>query len=159
MSEENDKTLRIGTRSKSSNLYVQKMSDEATIPIQRSSGYDLFASAPGIVPARGQFLAHTKIKISFSPGVYGRIASGSDLSFHHNIEVGAGVIDGDYRGEIMIILRNHSDTPYLFDTKKAIAHLILERNLVVPIKVIKNQSQIFGRTVRGEGGFGSTDRV
>jgi dUTP pyrophosphatase len=142
-------------------LCVQKMSEEATVPSRGSTGaagYDLFAAEPGIVPARGQLLVHTKLKISFPPGVYARIASRSGLSLIHSIEVGAGVIDSDYRGEIMVILRNHSDIPYLFDTKKAIAQLILERNLVVPIKEIKDQSHIFGTTARGDGGFGSSDR-
>ena len=141
-------------------LCVQKINESATIPTQGSkgaAGYDLYPAESGSVPARGQLLVHTKLKISFPPGVYGRIASRSGLSLIHNIEVGAGVIDSDYQGEIMVILRNHSDIPYSFGTKKAIAQLILERNLIVPVKEIQDQVQTFGSTNRGNGGFGSTD--
>lgn len=105
-----------------------------------------------VVPARGKALIKTDIQIEVPFGTYGRVAPRSGLAWKNFIDVGAGVIDQDYRGNVGVILFNHSEEN--LDVKKGdrIAQLICER-IVYP-----NLVQVDGltETVRGAGGFGST---
>lgn len=60
-----------------------------------------------VIPARGRKLVKTGIAIHTPPGTYGRVAPRSGLAVNHFIDVGAGVIDEDYRGEVRVLLFNH----------------------------------------------------
>lgn len=138
-------------------LPVELLSDTAIIPkrgSERAAGYDLYPAEPGMVPAWGSVAVKTGIKITMQLGYYGRIASRSGLAVKHNIEVGAGVIDNDYTGEIIVLLRNFSDTNYNYPYGKAIAQLIL-----TPYHYNSEfiASTISRTTARGNNGFGSTD--
>lgn len=110
------------------------------------SAYDI------IVPAHGKALVKTDIQIEVPYGTYGRVAPRSGLAWKNFIDVGAGVIDQDYRGNVGVILYNHSDVD--FDVKKGdrIAQLICE-SIVYP-KVA--QADSLTETIRGAGGLGST---
>jgi dUTP pyrophosphatase len=66
----------------------------------------------------------------------------------------AGVIDSDYRGEVVVILFNHSDKPFSFKSGDRIAQLILEKCSTPPVKLVDD----LDNTSRGEGGFGSTGK-
>ncbi|XP_055307202.1 deoxyuridine 5'-triphosphate nucleotidohydrolase-like [Sitodiplosis mosellana] len=94
----------------------------------------------------------TDIQIEVPYGTYGRVASRSGLALKNFIDVGAGVIDQDYRGNVGVILFNHSNEN--FDVKKGdrIAQLICER--IVYSTLV--QVNTFADTIRGAGGFGST---
>lgn len=70
------------------------------------------------------------------------------------IDTGAGVIDEDYRGEVFVLLFNHSETDYKVTEGDRIAQLILER-IVTPEAV---EVESMAETVRGAGGFGSTGK-
>lgn len=111
-----------------------------------------FSAYDTVVPARGKALVKTDIQIEVPFGTYGRVAPRSGLAWKNFIDVGAGVIDQDYRGNVGVILFNHSETD--FDVKKGdrIAQLICE-SIVYP-KVV--QADSLTETQRGEGGFGST---
>lgn len=76
----------------------------------------------------------------------------SGLTWKNSIDVGAGVIDADYRGPIGVILFNHSDLDFEVKAGDRIAQMILER-IVTPevIEVVDLDA-----TARGDGGFGST---
>ena len=142
-----------------SELYIQLCSSTAKSPEKKSelaAGYDIYSDTNGIIPPRESRLISTGIKIRMPEGVYGRIASRSGLSVRCGIDVGAGVIDRDYQGEIKILLRNHSDQPFEYNTNNPIAQLILEKYLSVNIS-ITNDIESFGKTARGTSGFGSTD--
>ena len=124
-----------------------------------SAGYDLYPFEPfGIIPARGQHLVGTKIKIGIPPGYYGRIAARSGLSVNNCLDIGAGVIDQDYQGEIKILVRNHSDVQYCYTRDKAIAQLIITPYAKPDIREIRCVEEILGTTERGTNGFGSTDQ-
>src|SRR5439155_2237994 len=109
-----------GDRHADPSVKVTKLSPNARVPVKATAGaagYDLFASEATVVPAStvrdgrveiGHALVATGIAISLPPGHVGRIGSRSGLSTRHNIEVGAGWIDPDYRGELMIELKNFS---------------------------------------------------
>lgn len=141
-------------------LCVQKMDVRAFLPFRAtpgSAGYDLQAFESIIIPAWGSAKFDLKIKLVLPIGTMGRIASRSGLALKHGLEVGAGVIDSDYRGEIGVIIRNHSDFPYSVNRGDKIAQLIIHPILTPEVKEVKSMEDIFGTTERGSGGFGSTD--
>ena len=100
----------------------------------------------------------TGLKIALPPGTYGRIASRSGLAVKHNIEVGAGVIDQDYQGEIKVLLRNLSDTPYTISQGDKIAQLIVSPYVNKQVAECEKIQDIYGESGRGAGGFGSTGK-
>ena len=105
-----------------------------------------------IIPAKGKGIVHTGLVISFPPGLYGRIAPRFGLAVKKFIDVGAGVIDQDYRGEICVVLFNHSETDFEVKQGDRIAQLILEKIKTPVVQEVQN----LGSTERGIGGFGST---
>ena len=64
------------------------------------------------MPARGKALISTAISMAIPDGNYGRIAPRSGLAAKNSIDVGAGVIDSDYRGEVKVLLFNLSDVDF-----------------------------------------------
>ena len=85
-------------------------------------------------------------------GMYLRIASRTSLA-HKGISVGAGVIDNDYRGEIIVLLQNSTDKEYIIPFQSRIAQFIFEHNTIPCITVSKTLTQ----TSQGQGWFGSTN--
>ena len=118
-----------------------------------AAGLDLHSAYDGTVPARGKALLKTDLAIAVPPGTYGRVAPRSGLAWKHSIDVGAGVIDADYRGNVGVILFNLSDEPFVVKAGDRVAQLILER-IVEPEGVVEVAE--LDETVRGGGGFGST---
>ena len=80
------------------------------------------------------------------------VAPRSGLAWKHSIDVGAGVIDADYRGPVGVILFNHSEFDFEVKEGDRIAQLIIE-NIITP-EVMEVED--LDSTVRGTGGFGST---
>ena len=96
-------------------LKVQKLSNNAALPkrsIDGAAGYDLCALQDCTIPAGGKGLVQIGLAISFLAGLYARIAPRSGLALKKFIDVGAGVVDGDYRGEVGVILFNHGDQDF-----------------------------------------------
>jgi len=136
-------------------LYVKKISDKATVPARSSAGavgYDLSSAQDVTIPARGKGLVLTDIMISIPEGTYGRIAPRSGLAWKKHIDVGAGVIDPDYRGNVGVVLFNHADEEFQIKVGDRVAQLILERVMTPDVAEVSDLSE----TARGEGGFGST---
>jgi len=65
-----------------------------------------------VVPARGKSLIKTDIQIELPSGCYGRVAPRSGLAHKHFLDVGAGVIDEDYRGNVGVIMFNFNSEDY-----------------------------------------------
>ena len=65
-----------------------------------------------VIPARGRGIAKTDLAIAIPPGTYARVAPRSGLAVKHFIDTGAGVIDEDYRGNVGVVLFNHSDQDF-----------------------------------------------
>ncbi|XP_046837520.1 protein N-terminal glutamine amidohydrolase-like [Vespa crabro] len=83
-------------------LKFAKLSEKAFAPTKGSAlaaGYDLRSAYECVVPARDRSLVKTDIQVQVPPGTYGRIAPRSGLALKNFIDVGAGVIDADYREE------------------------------------------------------------
>jgi dUTP pyrophosphatase len=75
----------------------------------------------------------------------------SGLALHHHIDVGGGILDEDYRGNLGVILYNHSNIPFTVSCGDRIAQLICQKICYS----ILEEVQILDATERGEGGFGS----
>jgi len=144
---------------KSSNevLKFAKLSEHATTPTKGSklsAGFDLYSAYDYIVEPKGKILAKTDIQISLPDGCYGRVAPRSGLTHKHFIDVGAGVIDQDYRGNVGVILFNFSDEQFSVKKGDRIAQLICERIFLPDLVELSSLDS----TERGAGGFGSTGK-
>ncbi|KAH8602672.1 dUTPase-like protein [Bisporella sp. PMI_857] len=136
-------------------LLIKKLSDKARLPTRGSAfaaGYDIYASKEAVVPARGKVLVDTDISMAVPAGTYGRIAPRSGLASKHFIDTGAGVIDADYRGQVKILLFNHSETDFEIKEGDRVAQLVLERIYTPEVVEVQELEE----SVRGAGGFGST---
>ncbi|KMT11494.1 hypothetical protein BVRB_5g108170 [Beta vulgaris subsp. vulgaris] len=134
---------------------VKKLSEKAVVPSRGSpfsAGYDLSSAVDTKVPARGKALIPTDLSIAVPPGTYARVAPRSGLAWKHSIDVGAGVIDADYRGPVKVILFNHSDVEFEVKVGDRIAQLIIEKIITPDVLEVDD----LDATVRGAGGFGST---
>ena len=133
---------------------VVLLNKNAKLPVKADSGcagYDIFSSESFILYAGKRQLVSTGISTEFSKDFYLRVAPRSGMSVK-GIDVGAGVIDSSYRGEIKVLLINNSDINQQFKTGDKIAQVILERcsNTIIL------ETDILSETERGYGGFGST---
>lgn len=134
-----------------------RLSPLATIPVRGSvgaAGYDLSSAKDVLIPARGKGLCPTDLCIALPEGTYGRVAPRSGLAWKHSLDTGAGVIDADYRGNVGVILFNHSDSDFQVKVGDRVAQLILERIAIAEVEEVVEGD--LTSTVRGEGGFGST---
>lgn len=136
-------------------LRVKRLTSEAVLPRPGSSraiGYDLHASAKILVPAGEWRRVPTGIAVAIPAGFYGRVAPRSGLAVRSGIGVLAGVIDADYRGEIQVVLINHSNEAFWANQGERIAQLIMERAAMLPLQEVEELDD----TARGAGGFGSS---
>jgi len=81
----------------------------AKLPVRGSTqaaGYDLFACEDAVIPKGGRAVVQTGIHVALPEGHYGRVAPRSGLAVKHGIDVGAGVVDSDYRGLLGVVLFN-----------------------------------------------------
>ena len=148
-------------------IRISLLSDQAHIPTRMtdgSAGYDLYATVDAVVPAAttsangavdiGRCLVPLGLAIELPIGTVGRIAARSGLSVKFNVEVGAGWIDSDFRGEVMVELKNLSSADYKITAGDRIAQLIL-------LKTVKGELVVTDKlesTSRGTSGMGFTGR-
>jgi dUTP pyrophosphatase len=139
----------------SDSLKIVRLSANAIIPKQAtgdSAGYDLSSLEDVKIMPNSSSLIKTGIAVKIPRGYYGRIASRSGLAVKRNLEVGAGVIDSDYRGEIMILLRNHGNEPQTISARDKCAQLIITKYISPIVEIVDTLDD----TERGANGFGST---
>ena len=144
------------------NIFVKKMNDKAKLPYRAtpgSAGADLFACIDGaltIAPGERKMIP-TGIAIELlDKRSGGFVFPRSSVSSKFGVSLAncVGVIDSDYRGEIIVPLINHSDKPYTINDGDRIAQLVI---LPVLVPVFTERDEL-GFTDRGSGGFGSTGR-
>ena len=131
---------------------VHRDNEDVKLPTKEGVGMIVYSDETGEVPARGFKSFTTGIQIAIPPGYYGRAAPITSLAVDHSIEVYAGVIDEDYRGDIKVLLFNSSDTPYEVKKGDAIIQIICEKVASCTFEEVEELTE----TTRGEGGFGST---
>ena len=134
---------------------VKKLVTHAVIPkraTEGSAGLDISSSVDITIPSHKWFAVPTGISIMVPKECYARLAPRSGLAFKYGIQVGAGVIDSDYTGEIKVILFNHGENDFTIKTGDRIAQLIFEKIFTDDLQEVEE----LVKTERGAGGFGST---
>jgi dUTP pyrophosphatase len=134
---------------------VKKIVSHAIIPKRATegrAGLDISSSVDAIVPTKKWLAVPTGISIAVPSFCYARIAPRSGLTLKHGIQVGAGVVDSDYTGEIKVILFNHGENDFIIKTGDRIAQLIFEKIVTNELQEVEELTH----TDRGTGGFGST---
>lgn len=122
---------RYCNRMSSATVSFTKLRPDAIIPskaTEGSIGLDLHSVEPYIVLPGQRVVVSTGLRVSLPQGTYGRIAPRSGLAVKHGLDVGAGVIDPDYTGELRVVLFNHdSMNPFVIRPGWRIAQLIIEQ--------------------------------
>ena len=135
-------------------LQVHLRGPNAQLPTRSSAlaaGYDLYSAESVSIPPRMRKLISTEVSISVPPGTYGRIAPRSGMSVR-GVDIGAGVIDADYAGEVKVLLINNGEADYEVESGNRIAQLILEKHAIADVCAV----EFVQPTERGENGFGSS---
>ena len=123
-----------------------------------ASGMDLmaFIKEPINLKPKSSYLVPTGISVAFSEDYEIQIRPRSGLAFKNNISIlnAPGTIDSDYRGEIKVIVYNHGNEDFIINNDDRIAQMVLTPIL----KVEFEETEDLPKTMRGEGGFGSTGK-
>ena len=137
---------------------VAKIHPDAHVPERKSrkaAGFDLYSCDDIIIPEHTRKLVRTGIKIQIPDDCYARIAPRSGLSVL-GIDVGAGVCDSDYTGEIKVLIINNKNESHTIYKGDRIAQLILEKIYNDDFTIVEEDE--IENTERGAGGFGSTGK-
>ena len=140
---------------------IKKIDESAVVPSYGSdfaAGADLYAVAnePIEILPHETAMIHTGLCIEVPEGYAGLVYARSGIASKRGLAPAnkVGVIDADYRGEIMVALHNHSNMAQTIESGERIAQLVITPFLRADFCVADELSD----TVRGEGGFGSTGR-
>lgn len=142
-------------------MNIKKLDDRAILPTygsEDSAGADLYAclDEPVAIAPGKSYLFHIGIAMEIPKGYVGLVFARSGLATKKGLAPAnkVGVIDADYRGEIMVPLFNQSDEERIIEHGERIAQLV-----IVPFITAKwNEVDELESTNRGENGFGSTGR-
>ena len=139
---------------------ITKLNKNATIPTYGSeyaAGADLYAciDKPILIKKRETVFVPTGLSMEIPEGLVGLIYARSGLGSKKGLAPAnkVGVIDSDYRGEIMVALHNHSKQDYELQVGERIAQMVFTPYYMATFKEEKLSS-----TKRGTGGFGSTGK-
>src|SRR5262245_23588262 len=138
-----------------STLNFRRLDLRAILPTRGSpaaAGLDLYSIEEIHIPPHQRALARTGLAVAIPLGFYGRVAPRSGLAVKNGLDVLAGVIDSDYRGELCCALLNTGDEPIDLPQGSRLCQLIIEQ-IITPIPAWSDE---LDDTTRGEGGFGST---
>lgn len=135
------------------------LENDATLPSyasKQAAGADVkaYISAPVTLNPHERVLIPTGIRVEIPNGFEIQVRPRSGLALKHGITVlnTPGTIDADYRGEISVLLINHSSTPFLIEPGMRIAQLVLTPVFQAEFHAVEDLTS----TVRGQGGFGHT---
>ena len=145
-------------------MRIKKLHPDAVLPTQGSAaaaGYDLYSVDTFCIEPGETRLVHTGLAIEIPEGFWGGIYARSGLATKKGLRPAncVGVIDSDYRGEIMVALHNDSSSIQHIDAGDRIAQLVFHQQCVVAPDESGEIWQIVAElsdTNRGDGGFGST---
>ena len=144
---------------KEETVEIKKLNEKAIIPTYGSvdaAGADLYAcidEAETIMPHETK-LIKTGIAMAIPKGLVGLIFARSGLASKRGLAPAnkVGVVDADYRGEVMVALHNHTSEPQTIEVGERIAQMAFIPYIKGNFNVVDELSE----TIRGEGGFGST---
>ena len=142
-------------------INIKKLNDNAILPTygsEFSAGADLYAclDEPVTVRPGEAYLFHTGLAMEIPEGYAGLVFARSGLATKKGLAPSnkVGVIDPDYRGEIMVSLYNHSKEDRVIEHGERIAQLVLTPFITAEWNIVDELNE----TVRGVGGFGSTGK-
>ena len=136
-------------------LKFKKLTQNATTPVRGSlyaAGFDLFSAEFKEILPQCQTVVNTDIGVMLPLGTYGRVAPRFDLAVKNFINVGAGVVDFDYRGNVGVVLFNHGTDSFRVKKGDKIAQFIVEKICVPKLVEVTELNE----TERGTKGYGST---
>ena len=138
-----------------STLNFKRLDQRAILPTRGSAaaaGLDLYSIEDVYLEPHQRVLARTGLVVAIPHGFYGRVAPRSGLAVKNGLDVLAGVIDSDYRGELCCALLNTGDGPIELPQGSRLCQLIIEQ-IITPTPAWSDE---LDETTRGEGGFGSS---
>lgn len=140
-------------------MQIKKLSTNAQLPTRASehaAGYDFYAKIkePIIIASKQTVLIPTGIAMAIPENYFLAIYARSGLAVKNGIRPAncTGIIDADYRGEIMVALHNDNDKGFVVEPNMRIAQGIFQKYQTFEFEVVDQLSE----TKRGSGGFGST---
>ena len=143
------------------NIRIKKINKNAIIPTrgsEQAAGYDLYACTKSstIIMPHNTVKIETGISMELPDGYFGAIFARSGLATKQGLRPAnaVGVVDSDYRGNIIVALHNDTDEPQTINPMERIAQLVIMPYLAVEFDEVDELSD----TERGDGGFGSTGR-
>jgi dUTP pyrophosphatase len=141
------------------NLKVKKLSSLAEIPAyqtEEAAGFDLHSIEDVVIAPKERKLIATGLAFDIPAGYEIQIRPRSGLAYKHGITVlnTPGTIDSDYRGEIKVLLINHSDEEFEIKVGERIAQALIKEVIQAKFEEVEELSE----TKRGEKGFGSTGK-
>lgn len=141
------------------NIKYKVLNELAKVPTRGSeyaAGYDLYAATdePMNILAHTTQLVKTGLAFELPDGYFGAIFARSGLASKKGLRPAncVGVVDSDYRGEVMVALHNDTDNDVAIDANERIAQLVLMPYVNMTFEEVEE----LDTTTRGEGGFGST---
>ncbi len=137
-------------------IQLKQLDPRSKVPFKatvEAAGFDLFALEPGCIQPEQTLLIKLGFSCAFEPGIVAILKTRSGMALK-GLTVRAGVIDSDYRGEWGVVLHNSGRMAYYFGAEKAIAQVIFVKHLEADFKIV----EAVDYSVRGSGGFGSTDK-
>jgi len=136
-------------------LKFKQLDPRAILPTRgsvASAGLDLYSIEDITIEPHQRVVARTGLAVAVPVGFYGRVAPRSGLAVKNGLDVLAGVIDSDYRGEVCCALLNTGDDALSLPQGSRLCQLIIEQ-IITPAPTWATD---LDETARGAGGFGST---
>ena len=142
-------------------IKIKRLSDTAKIPTRESScaaGYDLYADIPEDITIKPHETVkiNTGVAMEIPEGYFGGIAARSGLATKEGLRPANcyGIVDSDYRGQIIVALHNDSDIERVVTPQERIGQIIIQPYLNVTFCEVDDLTE----TERGSNGFGSTGK-
>lgn len=140
-------------------LKIKRVGPEVKLPFYATAGsccFDICATSAGIVEPNRSMVFHTGLVVEVPTGFSLKLYSRSGHGFKDDVSLAncVGVIDSDYRGELMVKLRNDKDTPFAVNIGDRIVQGELQPVYRTDFQVVDDLTD----TARGAGGFGSTGK-
>lgn len=137
-------------------IKFKKLDKDAIIPKAQKegdAGLDIYSLEDKVVWPGEQQSIRTGIAMAIPSGFVGVVKPRSGLALKHQIDTKAGVIDSNYRGELVIVIRNDGIREYAFNKGDRIAQM-----LVIPCITGSMEVEELDETDRGDSGFGASGR-
>jgi dUTP pyrophosphatase len=143
-------------------IQIKKLNDKAILPTRGSmqaAGYDLYACTDQdiVIAPHNTVKVGTGLSMAVPDGYFGAVYARSGLASKQGLRPSncVGVIDSDYRGELIVAMHNDTEVEATIKKNERIAQLVVMPFLSVEFE----ETEELDDTERGSGGFGSTGKL